>query len=124
MLSKYTIWVAIALMLVWLPKSCSKKSVSQARKETPAISASVITVTPLTITGAATCPTAAQVGVFYTCTFTASGGTPPYHWTIIPPSELDGLTMTVSGANSQTLTVSGKPLVATTLGPPVNLRIM
>ena len=51
----------------------------------------------------------------YTCTLTASGGTPPYQWTRFVDGaidygySLDGLSTIVSGPNHETEIISGKP---------------
>ena len=52
----------------------------------------------------------------YTCTLTASGGTPPYQWTEFVNGNIDygyslptGLSVTGSGAPFATYIISGKP---------------
>jgi len=53
-------------------------------------------------------------GQFYSCTFTATGGTPPYDWSIVSgilPPGLTGATST-NVATNDTFTISGIPNVA------------
>ena len=60
---------------------------------------------PLTITNA-TSPLPAQVGVPYSFQFTASGGVPPYSWSLL--SSIPGLTLdATSGVLSGTPTTAG-----------------
>jgi len=64
------------------------------------------TVNPLTAT--CTPPTGpVEVGVAYTDTCTASGGTPPYSWSLSGPSVPAGLTISSTGAIKYTPTAAG-----------------
>jgi uncharacterized protein (TIGR03437 family) len=72
----------------------------------PAVTTLTVNCTPTTG------PT--QVGVAYSATCTAAGGTIPYSWLISPGALPAGLSL--SGANGSTVTISGTP---TTSGPYV-----
>ncbi|HTO45284.1 MAG TPA: putative Ig domain-containing protein [Burkholderiales bacterium] len=79
----------------------------QVTDATGATSTQVVTLTvnpaPLAITSPATLP-AAQVGVPYSFTLTATGGTPPYAWSLASGSLPAGLSLSASGLISGTPT--------------------
>jgi hypothetical protein len=60
---------------------------------------------PLVISG--TCPIG-KPGVPYSCVMTASGGKPPYHWSV--PALPVGLTSKIS-TDTTTFTISGTPTI-------------
>lgn len=66
---------------------------------------------PVVITPAS-CP-AAQVGVFYMCQMTATGGVPPYKWTMPAlatfETQYPGLQWKVTGENNSILEIWGVP---------------
>ena len=73
------------------------------------------TVNPAALAITSTNPPAADVGVPYSFTFTATGGVPPYSWSLTP--SVPGLTLdpatgvlsgtpTTPGASVETLTVT------------------
>jgi hypothetical protein len=71
-----------------------------AQNPIPEIPFPSLSVAPLQITTA--CPVITP-GVAYQCQFTATGGTPPYHWSIIGGIVPPGLTLSDSGLLSGTV---------------------
>jgi uncharacterized repeat protein (TIGR01451 family) len=73
-----------------------------------AINITKVTPLPLAITTSSPLPTG-MVGVAYSQTLTASGGIPPYSWSVVSDSLPAGLTLVASSGS-----ITGAPTVATT----------
>jgi hypothetical protein len=84
---------------------------------TTAYSVTIVIAQPATPVISGTFPVTGNVGTAYSGSLTASGGTPPYTWTVtgLPTG------VTSSGANSSTFSVSGTPTATGTFAVDVTL---
>jgi uncharacterized protein (TIGR03437 family) len=92
----------------------------QVRDSTAATATATLALTtaaavPLTITTASPLP-AASVGVAYSQTFNANGGSAPYTWSMTSPVTIPGLTLSTGG------TISGMPATGGTYSFTVQVR--